>query len=88
MAEREDTATFERAKALFLEGVGHIESGDAAAAERCFESSLALIPGRASTLLNLGVARVQLGSVPKIHRQVFFRFQRRSPRAPASFMPR
>jgi len=63
MAEREDTAAFERAKALFLEGVEHIESGDAASAERCFEGSLALVPNRASTLLNLGVARVQLGKL-------------------------
>ncbi|HET7528564.1 MAG TPA: tetratricopeptide repeat protein [Burkholderiaceae bacterium] len=63
MAEREHTATFERAKALFLEGVEHIESGDAAAAEACFEASLALVPERASTLLNLGVVRVQLGKL-------------------------
>jgi predicted TPR repeat methyltransferase len=63
MAEREDTAAFERAKALFLEGIAHIESGDAAAAERCFEASLAVVPQRASTLLNLGVARVQLGKL-------------------------
>lgn len=55
------TTTFERAKALFIEGVTHFEAGDAAAAERCFEASLALLPERASTLLNLGAARLQLG---------------------------
>ena len=56
-----DPATFERAKALFIEGVTHFEAGDAAAAERCFEASLALVPARASTLVNLGAARVRLG---------------------------
>jgi len=56
-----DDTTFERAKALFIEGVTHLEAGGAAAAERCFEASLALVPERASTLVNLGSARLQLG---------------------------
>jgi predicted TPR repeat methyltransferase len=55
-----DDSTFERAKALFIEGVTHLEAGGAAAAERCFEASLALLPERASTLVNLGSARLQL----------------------------
>jgi predicted TPR repeat methyltransferase len=57
----DDATTFERAKALFIEGVTHFEAGDAATAEACFEASLALLPERASTLVNLGAARVQLG---------------------------
>jgi predicted TPR repeat methyltransferase len=56
-----DDVTFERAKALFIEGVAQIEAGDAVAAERSFEASLALLPERASTLLNLGAVRLQLG---------------------------
>ena len=55
------TTTFERAKALFIEGVTHFEAGEAVDAERCFEASLALLPERASTLLNLGAARLQVG---------------------------
>jgi predicted TPR repeat methyltransferase len=55
-----DDVTFERAKALFIEGVTHVEAGDPAAAERCFEASLALLPERASTLVNLGIVRLQL----------------------------
>jgi len=54
-------ATFERAKALFIEGAAHAEAGDAAAAEACFEASLALLPDRASTLVNLGTVRLALG---------------------------
>jgi predicted TPR repeat methyltransferase len=56
-----DDATFERAKALFINGVTQVEAGDAAAAERSFEASLALLPERASTLVNLGAVRLQLG---------------------------
>ena len=55
-----DDVTFERAKALFIEGVTHVEGGDALAAERCFEASLTLLPERASTLVNLGIVRLQL----------------------------
>ncbi|MFI4931690.1 MAG: tetratricopeptide repeat protein [Burkholderiales bacterium] len=57
----DDVTTFERAKALFIDGVTQFEAGDAMAAEACFEASLALLPERASTLVNLGAARVQLG---------------------------
>jgi predicted TPR repeat methyltransferase len=53
--------TFERAKGLFLEGIGHFEAGRMLDAEQCFEQSLALLPGRASTLANLGAVRVALG---------------------------
>jgi len=58
----DDTAAaFERAKALFLDGVARAEAGDAAAAEACFEASLALLPERASTLTNLGTVQLQIG---------------------------
>jgi predicted TPR repeat methyltransferase len=53
--------TFERAKAAFLEGVQHSESGRFAEAEACFEASLALWPQRSSTLFNLGAMQVRLG---------------------------
>ncbi len=56
-----DDTTFERAKALFTEGVTLAEAGDPAAAERCFDASLALLPERASTLINLGTVRLRLG---------------------------
>ncbi|HTP74007.1 MAG TPA: tetratricopeptide repeat protein [Burkholderiaceae bacterium] len=56
-----DATTFERAKALFVDGVARFEAGDAAAAAASFEASLALLPARASTLVNLGAARLALG---------------------------
>jgi predicted TPR repeat methyltransferase len=54
------SASFERAKALFIEGIGHFQARRYAAAETAFAGSLVLLPGRASTLANLGAARVQL----------------------------
>jgi len=56
-----DASTFERAKALFVDGVARFEAGDAAAAAASFEASLALLPARASTWVNLGAARLALG---------------------------
>jgi predicted TPR repeat methyltransferase len=55
------TDPFERAKALFFTGIGHFEAGRFDAAEQAFAESLALLPGRASTLANLGAARTRLG---------------------------
>lgn len=52
---------FEQAKALFLRGVQYSEAGQYAAAEQQFLGSLALVPGRASTLTNLGVVRFRQG---------------------------
>jgi predicted TPR repeat methyltransferase len=52
---------FERARDLFLNGVADFESGRLADAERCFAASLQILPGRASTLTNLGAARLRLG---------------------------
>lgn len=52
---------FEQAKAFFLEGVRDCEAGRFDAAERRFAASLALLPGRPSTLTNLGAVRLKLG---------------------------
>lgn len=52
---------FERARAHFLEGVARLEQGELAEAETCFEASLALLPGRVSTLLNLAAVRAAAG---------------------------
>lgn len=51
---------FDAAREHFVEGLRALEQGRAADAERCFEASLQRLPGRASTLLNLGVARLRL----------------------------
>jgi predicted TPR repeat methyltransferase len=56
-----DETAFERAKALFFEGNACFAAGRFAAAEERFEAALALVPGRASTLANLGAARVRGG---------------------------
>ncbi len=53
--------SFERARDLFIDGVRLHEAGSFAEAERQFEASLALLPGRASTLANLGATRLKLG---------------------------
>lgn len=55
------STTFEQAKAFFLQGLDHYQGGRFAQAERDFAASLALVPGRASTLTNLGAARLKLG---------------------------
>ena len=53
--------TFEQAKSFFLSGLAHYEAGRLEAADRDFSASLALVPARASTLLNLGATRLRLG---------------------------
>ena len=55
------SANFEQAKAFFLQGLDHYQGGRFAQAERDFAASLALLPGRVSTLTNLGAARIKLG---------------------------
>ncbi|MEO8653322.1 MAG: tetratricopeptide repeat protein [Ramlibacter sp.] len=55
------STSFEQAKAFFLQGLDHYQGGRFAQAERDFAASLALVPGRASTLTNLGAARLKLG---------------------------
>ena len=56
-----DDTRFEAARQAFLEGVAHFEAGRLAEAERAFEHSLLALPGRASTLLNLGATRLKMG---------------------------
>ena len=53
--------TFEQARRHFLDGVAQHEAGHFAAAEAALLASLALLPGRPSTLMNLGAARLALG---------------------------
>ena len=53
--------TFEQAKTFFLQGLDHYQAGRLVQAERDFAASLALLPGRASTLTNLGATRIKLG---------------------------
>jgi predicted TPR repeat methyltransferase len=52
---------FERARTHFLEGVTHHEAGRLAEAEAAFEASLRWLPGRPSTLMNLGATRLAQG---------------------------
>ncbi len=51
---------FEKAKALFFEGLEHLKNEQFIHAEEKFLSSLELVPGRASTLTNLSAAQVKL----------------------------
>ena len=55
------SANFEQARQFFVQGLGHYQAGRFAEAERDFAASLALLPGRPSTLTNLGAARLKLG---------------------------
>lgn len=52
---------FEDAKQHFLQGNDQFEAGDYAQAKLSFEASLALMPGRISTLGNLGATLIKLG---------------------------
>ncbi|MDP2263441.1 MAG: tetratricopeptide repeat protein [Hydrogenophaga sp.] len=54
-------ASFDQAKFHFIEGVQLFEAGRLAEAETHFLASLALLPGRVSTLSNLGATRLALG---------------------------
>lgn len=51
---------FERAKQLFVEALGCFEAGHFEDAEQRFLSSLDLLPGRVSTLVNLAATRLEL----------------------------
>ena len=55
------SSTFEQARDFFTQGLAHYEAGRYAQAERSFAASVALLPGRISTLTNLGAARLKLG---------------------------
>lgn len=52
---------FDQARDFFRRGVAHYEAGAYAAAERDFAAALDLVPGRVSTLTNLGAVRLKLG---------------------------
>ena len=52
---------FERARQAFLDGVAHHEAGRFGAARDAYLASLALAPGRLSTLSNLGATWLRLG---------------------------
>jgi predicted TPR repeat methyltransferase len=54
-------ANFEQAKNFFLQGVRHYEAGRFEQAQAQFAASLSLVPGRASTLMNLGATLIKLG---------------------------
>ena len=51
---------FEAARTLFVEGVNDFEAGRLDAAEAKFQASLALLPGRVSTLTNLAATQIKL----------------------------
>ena len=50
---------FEKAKALFFDGLRELERGRAREAELCFRGSLALVPDRVSTLVNLSSSLIR-----------------------------
>jgi predicted TPR repeat methyltransferase len=54
-------AAFEQAKGLFIEGNRHFGEGRFADAKACFAASLQLLPGRASTQMNLAATHIRLG---------------------------
>jgi len=56
-----EPARFEAAKAAFFEGLDHLTAGRLAQAEQAFMASLAQVPGRISTLVNLAAVRLGLG---------------------------
>lgn len=51
---------FQQARTWFLDGVAHFEARRLDEAERCFVASLRLLPGRASTRINLAATRLAL----------------------------
>jgi predicted TPR repeat methyltransferase len=55
------TPDFEQAKALFLAGLASFEAGRFGEAEQQYLTSLALVPGRVSTLINLAGTQLKLG---------------------------
>lgn len=56
-------SNFEQARSFFLQGLEHSRAGRWAQAEQQYVASLALLPGRPSTLVNLGAARLKLGRI-------------------------
>jgi predicted TPR repeat methyltransferase len=54
------SGNFEQARDFFQQGVAHYEAGRYPQAERAFSASLSLLPGRVSTLTNLGATCLKL----------------------------
>ena len=54
-------STFDQARARFLQGLEQIQADRLSEAEASFAAALALLPGRVSTLTNLGVVKLRLG---------------------------
>jgi tetratricopeptide (TPR) repeat protein len=55
------SSNFDQAGEFFMQGLAHFQAGRYADAERDYAASLALLPGRGSTLTNLGATRLILG---------------------------
>ncbi|HSV45057.1 MAG TPA: tetratricopeptide repeat protein [Ramlibacter sp.] len=55
------SGNFEQGKQFFLTGLAHYQAGRFEQAERDFSAALSLVPGRPSTLTNLGATRIKLG---------------------------
>lgn len=55
------SGTFEQARDFFLRGLAQYQSGHYTQADASLSASLALMPGRPSTLTNLGATRLKLG---------------------------
>ena len=55
------SGNFEPAKAFFLQGLDHYQASRFVEAQRDYVASLALLPGRVSTLTNLGATLLKLG---------------------------
>jgi predicted TPR repeat methyltransferase len=55
------STNLEQARQLFAQGNGHFEAGRFGEARASFEAALALAPGRASLLTNLGATHLALG---------------------------
>lgn len=51
---------FDQARQHFVDGLAQLEAGRLEAAEQAFRQSLALVPGRVSTLVNLAATRLRL----------------------------
>ncbi|MDP2419253.1 MAG: tetratricopeptide repeat protein [Hydrogenophaga sp.] len=56
-------AAIEQAKTLFFQGNAHFEADRLSAAAEAYRQALALMPGRASVLANLGITLLRLGQV-------------------------
>ena len=60
MAQPPTDDRFEQAKAQFFAGLDRFQAGDFAQAEHHYRASLALVPGRPSTLINLAATQLRL----------------------------